>query len=211
MNWEGQKCTNLILPSLVVKSVELHPASLLCTDPHWRRDQAVVLPSHHQRGENRRAVSPPPASLRGTAHRFLLAESCDVAVHHRLDSVRLRIKTVVSHLQFLFVNSSVGEWCLEEVLVESAVRHGTVETADGPDADGEGFGLQRPHDVAVALRLQRQRRRTAESLWLRLVEAPSLLRPRSLPVLHNSCQTWTTSKWEYCNKSCDELTFQLIF
>lgn len=50
-------------------------------------------------------------------------------------------------------------------MVESAVRHGAVETADGPDADREGLGLQRPPDVVVALGLQRQRRRRrAETL-----------------------------------------------
>lgn len=130
-------------------------------------------------------MSPPPASLRG----LLLAESCDVAVHHRRDPVRLRVEAVVPLLRLWFVSGSVGERRLQEVLVEAAVRHGAVETADGPDANGEGFGFQGPHGVVVALGLQRHRRRTAESLGLRLVEAPPFLWPRSLPVLHNSCQS----------------------
>lgn len=107
--------------------------------------------------------------------RFLLAESGDVAVHHRLDPVH--------RLHFLLVNGGVGERRLQDVVVESAVGHGTVEAADRPDADGEGLGLQRPPDVAVALGLQRQRRRT-ETLRLRLVEPPPLLPPRSLSIIH---------------------------
>lgn len=65
--------------------------------------------------------------------RFLLAETCEVAVHHRLDPVH--------RLHFLFMNGRVGELCLDEMVVESAVCHGTVETADGPDADGKGLSL----------------------------------------------------------------------
>lgn len=142
----------------MVKSVELDPSSLLCADPHRRRGQAVVLSSHHQRRENWRAVSPSPAPLRRrrTVSTFLLAESRDVALHHRLDPVH--------RLHFLFVNSSVGERRLEEVVVQSAVRHGAVEAANGPDADREGLGLQWPSDIVVALGLQRQRRRRAETL-----------------------------------------------
>lgn len=158
----------------MVKSVELHPASVLCADPHGRGGQAVVLPSDHQRGEHRRAVSPPPASLRRRA-----------AVDGLLG--RFRRLDPMHHLHFLFVGSRVGEGRLEEVVVESAVRHGAVETADGPDANGKGFGLQWPPDVVVALGLQRQRRRRAETLRLRLVEPPPLLPPGSLSILHNSC------------------------
>lgn len=72
-------------------------------------------------------------------------------------------------------------------MVQSAVGHGAVEAADGPDADGEGLGLQGPPHVVVALGLQRQGRRRAKTVRLGLVEPPPLLPPRPLPVLHNSC------------------------
>ena len=172
-----------ILPCWMVKAAELHPASLLSADPHRRRRQGVVLPSHHQGGEHRRTAGPPPASLRSlrTAGRFLVAESSDVAMQHRLDAMR--------RLHFLFVNRHVGEGGLEELVVQSAVGHGTVEAADGPDADREGFGLQRPPDVVVALGQQRRRGRRAETLRLRLVEPSSLLWPRPRSVLHDSGQS----------------------
>lgn len=162
----------------MMKSVELHANSLVCADPHRRRGQVVVLPSHHQRGEYGGAVGPPPPSRcgRGAMGRLLLAEGRDVSVHHRLDSVHL--------LRLLFA----CEGRLEEVLVESAVCHGSVEAADGPDTDGEGLGLQRPADVAVSFGLQLRRRRRAETFRFRLVEPPPLLPPRSLSILHNSCQ-----------------------
>lgn len=120
-------------------------------------------------------MSPPPASLR-----------CRTTVGGFLG--QLYGLDPVHGLHFLFVNGRVGEGRLEEVVVESAVRHGAVETPDGPDANGEGLGLQRPPDVVVALGLQRQRRRGAETLRLRLVEPPPLLASRSLSILHNSCR-----------------------
>lgn len=86
-----------------------------------------------------------------------MAEGYDVAVHHRLNAAH--------RLQLLFVKGGVGERRLQEVMVvKSAVCHGTVETAYGPDTDGEGFGLQRPPDVIVALGLKRKRGRRAETL-----------------------------------------------
>ena len=100
--------------------------------------------------------------------RLLLAERCDAAVRHRLYALH--------RLHFLFVGGGAGEGRLEEVLVQTAVGHGAVETADGPDAGGEGLGLQGPTDVGVGLGRQLQRG-GAESLRLRLVEPPPLLRP----------------------------------
>lgn len=52
----------LYLPGDMLESVKLDPASVFGADPHRRRGQAVVLPSHHQRGECRRAVSSSPSS-----------------------------------------------------------------------------------------------------------------------------------------------------
>lgn len=69
-------------------------------------------------------------------------------------------------LRVLFLGGSVGEGHVEEVLVEAAVGHGTVEAADGPDANGEGLGLHGAQGVAVALQRPRSRRRTAETLGL---------------------------------------------
>lgn len=164
----------------MVESVELHPSSVVGANPHCGRSQAVVLSSHHQRGEHRRAVGPPPASLR---HRFLLAESGDGSVHHGFDAVR--------GVHFLSVGNHAGEGRLQQLLVQPAVGHGAVEAADGPDAHREGLGLQRAADVAVELGLQRGRRRGAETFRLRFVESPSLLWSGSLSVLHHSCHSWT--------------------
>lgn len=163
----------------MVESVELHPSSVVGANPHCGRSQAVVLSSHHQGGEHRRAVGPPPASLR---HRFLLAESGDGSVH--FDAVR--------GVHFLSVGNHAGEGRLQQLLVQPAVGHGAVEAADGPDAHREGLGLQRTADVAVEFGLRRRRR--TETFRLRFVESPSLLWSRSLSVLHHSCHSWNKNK-----------------
>lgn len=78
-----------VSPCWMVKSVVLDPAPVFHTDPRWGWGQVVVLPSDHQRRENRRAESPPSAS--GRRHRavsvFLLAEGSDASVRHRLKAV----------------------------------------------------------------------------------------------------------------------------
>lgn len=120
---------------------------------------------------------------------FLLAEGGDASVRHRLKAVRRLV-----HLQL--VSGRGGEGRLEEVAVEATVGHGSVEAADGPDADGERLGFQRPPEVVADLGLQLQRGgRRAEALRLRLVEPPPLPRPRPLSVLHHSCCHYTW-KWD---------------
>lgn len=112
----------------------------------------------------------------------LLAESSDVAMHDCFDAGRGR------HL--LLADSQVREGGLEELLVEPAVGHGAVEAANGPDANGEGFGLQRPPHITAALELQwRRRQQRAETFRLGLVEPPPLLWSCSLSILNSSSQS----------------------
>lgn len=161
-----------VSPGLMVEPVELDPPSVLGADPDGGGGQAVVLPSHHQGGEDGGAVGPPAAPL-GNVGGALLAEGGEVSLHHRLDAVhRLHL--------WLLVDAAVGEGGLQQVVVEAAVGHGAVEAADGPDAHGEGFGLQGAPRVDEDLWLQRRRRRRrrgrrTETLRLGLVETPPLL------------------------------------
>lgn len=123
------------------ESVELEPASVRCADSQRRRGQAVVLPPHQQRGKGRGAVSSSPSSgrRRSAASGLLLAEGGDAAVRRRRHHLH-----PVHHLHVLFVDGGAGGRGVEEVRVESAVGHGAVKAADGPDADREGFPLQQP-------------------------------------------------------------------
>lgn len=79
--------------------------------------------------------------------------------------------------------------------VEAAVGHGSVEAADGPDADGEGLGLQGAPGVGVAPGLGLQGRRLeADALRLGLVEPPLLPGPCPLAVLPGSACRGTLSR-----------------
>lgn len=169
-----------------MEPVELDPPSVVRPDPRRGRRQAVALPSHHQGGEDRRAVGPPPAPLRrgGDAGGLVLAEGGDVAVQHGSDPVR--------GLRLLLARGRAGEGGLEQLLVQMAVGHGAVEAADGADPRREGLGLRRPAGVGVELRLQWGR--GAEVFGLGPVKSPPLFGPRPLTVLHVSDQSWKINR-----------------
>lgn len=166
-------------PCWVMESVVLDSPSVLDPESGRGRGQVVVLPSDHQRGEERRALGPPPAPgcPLGAVSGLLLAE---VAVGGRLHPVG-------GLLHLLSVDDRGREGGLEVVAVEAAVGHGAVEAADGPDADGEGLGLQGAPGIAVApgLRLQ-GRSLEADAVRLRLVESPLLPGSHPLAVLPGS-------------------------
>lgn len=149
---QNQPADRRCLPGDMRESVELEPASVRRADSQRRRGQAVVLPPHQQRGKGRGAVSSSPSSgrRRSGASGLLLAEGGDAAVRHHLHPVH--------HLHVLFADCGTGGRGVEEMRVESAVGHGAVKAADGPDADREGFPLQQP-PAGVSL----GRRRGAES------------------------------------------------
>lgn len=178
-----------ISPGLMVEPLDLDPPHLLGVDPDRRRGQVVVLSSNHQRGEDWRAVSSASAPLchRRTVGRLLLAKGGHVALNHRLDAMH--------RLHPWCVSGGGAEGGLQEVLVvQSAVGHGAVEAANGPDAHGKGFGLQGASDISVSLTQQRSERRRrsrsgrVKTLRLRLVESPPLLGPHSLELHHRFCQ-----------------------
>lgn len=109
--------------------------------------------------------------------------------------VRGRLHTIGGLLRLLPVDNRGREGGLEVVAVEAAVGHGAVEAADGPNADGEGLGLQGAPGIAVAPGLWLQGRSLeADAVRLRLVEPPLLPGPRPLAVLPGSACRGTSSQ-----------------